>query len=111
MAMFYSDYSTANEYLTYAFTECHVMSKKNKRWILLNLVPVKILLGYMPTREVLKKYDLLQLWEVVVAVKRGCISELSNAMQQHQTFFIKSGIYLIIEKLKIITYRNLAKKV
>ncbi|KAG8291143.1 PCI domain-containing protein 2 [Homalodisca vitripennis] len=65
----------------------------------------------MPTREVLKKYDLLQLWEVVVAVKRGCISELSNAMQQHQTFFIKSGIYLIIEKLKIITYRNLAKKV
>ncbi|XP_054283016.1 PCI domain-containing protein 2 [Macrosteles quadrilineatus] len=110
-AMFYSDYATANEYLTFAFVHCHKQSKKNKRLILLNLVPVKMLLGYMPTKAVLEKYDLLQLWEVVLAVKKGCISELSNVMQQHQAFFIKSGIYLIIEKLKIITYRNLFKKV
>lgn len=67
--------------------------------------------GYMPTKAVLEKYDLLQLWGVVQAVKRGCISDLDNVMQEHQTFFTKCGIYLIIEKLKIITYRNLFKKV
>lgn len=67
--------------------------------------------GYMPTKAVLEKYDILQLWDVVQAVKRGCISELSDIMLKHQTFFIKCGIYLIIEKLKTICYRNLFKKV
>jgi Transcription-associated recombination protein len=65
----------------------------------------------MPTRELLDKYDLLQLWDVTVAVKGGQINQLSDAMTKHQTFFIKCGIYLILEKLKMITYRNLFKKV
>lgn len=110
-AMFDSDYVSANEYLTYAFQRCHKMSKKNKRLILIYLVPVKMLLGYMPTKAVLEKYDLLQLWEVVEAVKSGRVNQLSDVMQKHQTFFIKCGIYLILERLKIITYRNLFKKV
>ncbi|XP_075214175.1 PCI domain-containing protein 2 isoform X2 [Lycorma delicatula] len=110
-AMFDSDYKSANEYLSFAFERCHKSSKKNKRLILIYLVPVKMLLGYMPTKAVLEKYDLLQLWEVVEAVKCGKVYQLSDAMQKHQTFFIKCGIYLILEKLKIITYRNLFKKV
>ncbi|KAI5704403.1 hypothetical protein M8J76_016671 [Diaphorina citri] len=110
-AMFDSDYKTANEYLTFAFQRCHKSSKKNKRLILIYLVPVKMLLGFMPTRELLDKYDLLQLWDVTVAVKGGQINQLSDAMTKHQTFFIKCGIYLILEKLKMITYRNLFKKV
>lgn len=110
-AMFDSDYSTANEYLTFAFQKCHQSSKKNKRLILIYLVPVKMLLGYMPTRELLEKYDLLQLWDVTLAVRSGQINQLSEAMHKHQKFFIQCGIYLILEKLKMITYRNLFKKV
>lgn len=110
-AMFDSDYKTANEYLTFAFQKCHKASKKNKRLILIYLVPVKMLLGFMPTRELLQKYDLLQLWDVTVAVQSGQISQLLDAMSTHQTFFIQCGIYLILEKLKMITYRNLFKKV
>lgn len=109
--MFDSDYVSANEYLTYAFQRCHKMSKKNKRLILIYLVPVKMLLGYMPTKALLEKYDLLQLWEVVEAVKSGHVNQLGDVMQKHQSFFIKCGIYLILERLKIITYRNLFKKV
>ncbi|XP_039278916.1 PCI domain-containing protein 2 [Nilaparvata lugens] len=110
-ALFDSDYTSANEYLSFAFERCHRMSKKNKRLILIYLVPVKILLGYMPTKAVLEKYELLQLWEVVEAVKCGRVRQLVQAMQNHQAFFIKCGIFLILEKLKIITYRNLFKKV
>ncbi|RZF44272.1 hypothetical protein LSTR_LSTR006822 [Laodelphax striatellus] len=110
-ALFDSDYTSANEYLSFAFERCHRKSKKNKRLILIYLVPVKILLGYMPTRAVLEKYSLLQLWEVVEAVKCGRVYQLVAAMQKHQAFFIKCGIFLILEKLKIITYRNLFKKV
>lgn len=47
---------------------------------------------------------------------RLCFSDgnlllLNEALAKHETFFIRCGIFLILEKLKIITYRNLFKKV
>lgn len=64
----------------------------------------------MPTKAVLEKYDLTSLWEVAEAVKCGRLNNLNSAMEKHQSFFIKSGIYLILEKLKLIAYRNLFKR-
>ncbi|XP_046428242.1 PCI domain-containing protein 2 [Neodiprion virginianus] len=110
-AIFDSDYTAADEYLTYAFVRCHKESTKNKRLILTYLVPVKMLLGYMPKKSLLEKYNLLEFWELVEAVKRGNLRSLEEVMNKHEIFFISAGIYLIVEKLKLITYRNLFKKV
>ncbi|XP_013417520.1 PCI domain-containing protein 2-like [Lingula anatina] len=110
-AMFDSDFKTAEEYLTFAFERCHQSAKRNKRLILIYLLSVKMLLGHMPKIELLLKYDLLQFADVVKAVKAGNLLKLTEAMQKHEVFFIKCGVYLILEKLKIITYRNLFKKV
>lgn len=41
----------------------------------------------------------------------GNLLLLNEALAAHETFFIRCGIFLILEKLKIITYRNLFKKV
>lgn len=41
----------------------------------------------------------------------GNLRLLNEALRTNESFFIKCGIYLILEKLKIITYRNLIKKV
>ncbi|GAB6018913.1 PCI domain-containing protein 2 [Chamberlinius hualienensis] len=108
-AIFDSDYKTADECLTYAFEHCHVSSQKNKRQILIYLIPIKILLGYMPKAQLLRKYNLTQFEDVVQAVKAGNLAQLSKAMETHRTYFF--SVYLILEKLKIITYRNLFKKV
>lgn len=110
-AMFDSDYKAADQYLTYAFENCHKLSKRNKRLILIYLVPVKMLLGYIPKREVLEKYDVIQFWDLVVAVCQGNLKSFDELMEKHESFFIKCGIYLIIDKLKIIAYRNLFRKV
>ena len=48
---------------------------------------------------------------MVAAVKQGNLLRLNEALEANEKFFIKCGIYLILEKLKIITYRNLFKKV
>lgn len=109
--MFDYNFKAAEEYLTFAFEKCHKSSKANKRSILTYLIPVKMLLGHMPTRQVLEKYDLMQFNEVVQAVKQGNLLRLNKALEANEKFFIKAGIYLILEKLKIITYRNLFKKV
>ncbi|XP_043795736.1 PCI domain-containing protein 2 isoform X1 [Apis laboriosa] len=110
-AMFDSDYKAADEYLTYAFEHCHKQCSKNKRLILTYLVPVKMLLGYMPKHNLLKKYNLMEFGELMEAVKKGDLCNLEKVMEKHESFFIGAGIYLIVEKLKIIAYRNLFKKV
>ncbi|XP_060577197.1 PCI domain-containing protein 2-like [Ruditapes philippinarum] len=110
-AMFDGDFKKAEEYLSFAFEHCHRESTKNKRLILQFLVPVKMLLGQMPKSELLRKYDLLAFLEVSEAVGSGNIRQLNAVMEKHEHYFIKCGIYLILEKLKIIAYRNLFKKV
>ncbi|XP_012215541.1 PCI domain-containing protein 2 [Linepithema humile] len=110
-AMFDSDYKMADEYLTYAFEHCHTQCSKNKRLILTYLVPVKMLLGYMPKQSLLKKYNLMEFWELIESVRKGDLRSLEGVMTKHETFFIDAGIYLIVEKLKLIAYRNLFKKV
>ncbi|EGI69602.1 PCI domain-containing protein 2, partial [Acromyrmex echinatior] len=110
-AMFDSDYKIADEYLTYAFEHCHIQCSKNKRLILTYLVPVKMLLGYMPKQHLLEKYNLMEFWELMESVRKGDLRSLEGVMAKHETFFIDAGIYLIVEKLKLIAYRNLFKKV
>ncbi|KAK6485716.1 PCI domain-containing protein 2-like isoform X1 [Huso huso] len=110
-AMFDSDFKQAEEYLSFSFQHCHRSSQKNKRMILIYLLPVKMLLGHMPTNQLLRKYDLLQFADVTKAVSEGNLMLLNDALAQHEAFFIRCGIFLILEKLKIITYRNFFKKV
>uniref|UniRef100_A0A674EQV6 PCI domain-containing protein 2 n=1 Tax=Salmo trutta TaxID=8032 RepID=A0A674EQV6_SALTR len=94
-AMFDSDYKPAEEYLSFSFQHCHRSSQRNKRMILIYLLPVKMLL----VRQSASLRD------------EGNLLLLNEALAKHETFFIRCGIFLILEKLKIITYRNLFKKV
>ncbi|XP_071839111.1 PCI domain-containing protein 2-like [Apostichopus japonicus] len=110
-AMFDSDFKNAETYLSFAFVRCHKSCKQNKRLILMYLLPVKMLLGHMPRITILKKYDLMQFADIAKATSEGNLRLLERTMAEHEGFFIKSGVYLILEKLKTITYRNLIKKV
>lgn len=109
--MFDNNLRDAEEYLKYAFEHCHRDSQKNKRQILIYLIPVKMLLGQMPKLSLLKKYDLVHFHGVMEAVKEGNVIALNKSLDDSEAVFIKWGIFLILEKLKILTYRNLFKKV
>jgi hypothetical protein len=109
-AMFDNDYNTASTYLEFAFQNCPNRYKKNKQIILVYLTPVNMLRGYMPKIELLLKYDLKPFAEIVNAVKQGNIRKFEDDMNNYEDFFIESGVYLFLEKLKMTTYRNLFKK-
>lgn len=110
-AMFDSDYKAADALLSWAFQRCPRRFATNKRLILIYLVPVRMLLGHMPRRAVLQKYDVLQFWELAEALRTGNVRGFDEVIGRHEAFFIECGIYLIVEKLKIIGYRNLFKRV
>ncbi|ODN04729.1 PCI domain-containing protein 2 [Orchesella cincta] len=108
-AMFDSEFRVAEECLEYAFK--HASSIKNKRKILTYLIPVKMFLGILPTRECLKNYNLQQFQEVAESLKEGNSRRFYNSLKASEQAFIQDGVYLILEKLQMLLYRNLFKKV
>ena len=74
------------------------------------MVPVKILVGKMPTKEFLNKYNLNQFSDIVTAVKTGNLKLFNDTLEKHYQFFTHKGIYLILEKAKMMVYRTLFKK-
>ncbi|RWS24846.1 PCI domain-containing protein 2-like protein [Leptotrombidium deliense] len=109
--MFDSEYKKADELLTFSFNKCYPKSTKNKRLILIFLIPVKMLLGQMPKRSLLENYSVLEFEPIVEAVKDGDLRKLDAALEHYSDFYWNFGIYLVLEKLRIIAYRNLFKKV
>lgn len=110
-AMFENDFNTASSYFSYAFENCPNKFKRNKRLILVYLIPVNMLRGFMPARRLLVRYDLEPFAQIVEAVKRGNIVQFNEAMTEYEDFFIENGVYLFLEKLRMATYRNLFKTV
>lgn len=110
-AMFDSDFSKAEEYLSFAYQNCHRRCRRNLRLILTYLIPVKMLLGHLPHQDLLEKHDLTQFSDVVKAVRSGSIKILNESLYANEAFFIQTGVYLILEKLRAITYRTLFKRV
>jgi hypothetical protein len=110
-AMFDSEFKTASDSLEFALAHCPSTSMKNRRLILTYLIPIKMMLGQVPQRELLEKYQLLQFHELALNVCSGNLLMFAKSLDKHQSFFIKAGIYLILEKLKTVAMRNLFKKV
>jgi len=69
------------------------------------------MLGRFPKLELLKKYRLTQFIEIIRAVKSGDIKTFDESLAEHQAFFIQRGVYVIVEKLRTLAWRNLFKKV
>jgi len=110
-AMFDSNYQAAVQDLSYAFSNCPDRFASNKRLILIYLVPVKMLLGYLPTKALLQRYDLLLFHDLALALKAGNVNRFDEIVRDQELVLIRSGIYLLVEKLKFLVYRNLFKKV
>jgi len=109
--MFEDRYDLAEQNFDYALRHCHRSSVSNKKRILNYLVPVKLLRGQLPTRELLEKYSLPEFVPLTNGIRTGNLLEFSLVLQKNQDLFIRRGTYLLLEKCKMICYRNLFKRV
>lgn len=111
-SLYDSDYRKADNLLSFAFENCHKQYFKNRRIILIFLIPVKMLFaGSMPTKQLLQEYNLEQFEELLDAIKDGNLYSFDEAIEKHSDFFYCYGIYFTLEKLKGLVYRNIFKKV
>ncbi|XP_027331152.1 enhanced ethylene response protein 5 isoform X2 [Abrus precatorius] len=101
----------ADNKLSYALKHCNPQSEANIRMILKHLIPVKLSIGILPKHSLLEKYNLLEYSNIVLALRRGDLRLLRCALQDHEDRFLRSGVYLVLEKLELQVYQRLVKKI
>ncbi|KAJ4747623.1 PCI domain-containing 2 [Rhynchospora pubera] len=111
LEVFNESFLAADQKLTYALARSDPLNMSNMRMILKYLIPVKLSLGILPKMSLLKKYNLLEYKDVVDALKTGDVRLLRQALQDHEEQFLRSGVYLVLEKLELIVYQRLVKKI
>ncbi|KFD57402.1 hypothetical protein M513_01505 [Trichuris suis] len=109
-ALYDCDFEVADKCLSYAFKNCPEKFLKNRRIILMHLIPVKIYRGQMPFNDLLEKYQLTVFEPIVAAVRLGDVGAFERIMRANAELFMPN-CYLFLLKLKMVCYRNLFKKV
>lgn len=104
-------YSAAVGNLTYALKYTPAAQVENRRRILLYLIPAKILTGSMPSYATLTRYRMKWYVQIVEAIRTGNLELFENGVAQYEEFFIKSALYLAIEKMKALVYRAFIRQV
>jgi hypothetical protein len=111
LKLFEDRYEEARDCLCFALRYCPRGNVKNRQRILASLVPVQMCLGVMPSSVVGTTYGLTELTELATATRRGDIGTFNRVMEEHQSSFIRIGVYLVLEQVKMIAYRNLFKRI
>ncbi|XAR53431.1 hypothetical protein NMG60_11021978 [Bertholletia excelsa] len=111
LEVFNENFPAADHKLSYALKHCNPRSESNIRMILKYLIPVKLSMGILPKISLLEWYNLIEYSDVVQALKRGDLRLLRRALQEHEDQFLRSGVYLVLEKLELQVYQRLIKKI
>ncbi|KAF5748483.1 PCI domain-containing protein 2 isoform X1 [Tripterygium wilfordii] len=111
LEVFNENFPAADQKLSYALTHCNPQSEANIRMILKYLIPVKLSIGILPKEWLLEKHNLVEYRKVVQALRRGDLRLLRHALQEHEDRFLRSGVYLVLEKLELQVYQRLLKKI
>lgn len=111
LEVFNENFPAADQKLSYALTHCNPHKEANIRMILKYLIPVKLSIGILPRISLLERYNLREYSNVVLALKRGDLRLLRLALQEHEDRFLRSGVYLVLEKLELQVYQRLIKKI
>ncbi|KAL5572489.1 hypothetical protein UlMin_022086 [Ulmus minor] len=111
LEVFNENFPAADQKLSYALKHCNAYSEANIRMILKYLIPVKLSIGILPKNWLLEKYNLVEYRNIVEALRRGDLRLLRHALQEHEDRFLRSGVYLVLEKLELQVYQRLIKKI
>eukprot|EP00127_Corallochytrium_limacisporum_P001279 Clim_evm4s49 gene=Clim_evmTU4s49 len=105
------EYDEARERLRSAFNRMP-RGAPQKRRTLVYLVPLEMIGGRMPKERLLEKYGLKDLfWELTKALVAGNVPAFEALITRREQEFVRNGTYLLLEKLKMLAFRNLVRRV
>ena len=104
-----SKYQEAHAKLVWAFANCYNHSRNRQR-ISVYLIPSMIAIGVFPKHEMLESVNLDYFEGLVTAIKIGDVRSYNLFLESHAEVLAKSGTLVLMEKCKLVCYRNLAKR-
>eukprot|EP00871_Galdieria_phlegrea_P003820 jgi/Galph1/4439/GphlegSOOS_G3112.1 len=111
LRLFEDDFKATEQHLLFAFRHCPPSYWKNRRLILMYLIPSRMCLGKLPTAFLIRKYRLEQYYgKLVQCFRVGDVCGIDKAVKEYEEFFIRKGVYFVLEYLKLPTLRNLLKR-
>lgn len=85
--------------------------EKQRRSIIIRLIPVNILLGRLPSPKILETYDLPQFTLLIDSFRTGNIALWRRVLEEHREWFRRRNIWLILyERGEILLWRNLFRQ-
>lgn len=107
------DFVKSEQELTLAFYNCHLEARRNQERILTYLIPLRILRGHLPSRELLDRFPVLDdLYSpFIVAIRKGDIASYDAALEHMENRLIQLNVLLTIEKARELCIRSLFRKV
>ncbi len=97
--------------LTYAFKHTPEQYAVNKRLELLYLIPAQILCGRLPSKAILEKYKMHWFMGIVEGLRTGNLGIFNATLDRYEEFFIKKALFLTMEKMRLLVYRSLCKRI
>jgi len=101
----------AREAFQYALEHCHKKASKNINLLLQFLIPINLFYGKSPLPGLIQNHGLDHLQELVTSVKNGNVLCLEQMLERFQDLFISQGLFLTLQNLKLVSYRNLFRSV
>lgn len=105
----YNELEHANQLLKEAMMHCYNQSSRNLQSIAIYSITVNMLLGRLPSKTFIERYNLQgPFLNLVMNIRRGNVMGYQTDIHTRREFFIKHELYLILmTKLKHLTYRTL----
>lgn len=110
LKMYEDRYEEARDNLRFALRHTPQSSLRNRQRILATLVPVEMSLGIMPRPEVGSRYGLHEYVALGDAARKGDLQTFNSVFYAHRRVLIRLGVYLVLENVRSIAYRNLFKR-
>jgi hypothetical protein len=67
--------------------------------------------GVMPTAAVARVYGFQCYTDIAAALSQGNLRRFNELVLEHRAAFIRTGVFLVVEQLKGLVYRNLFKRI
>lgn len=74
------------------------------------LVISECMRGRLPRIEILEKYKLVQLIDIVGSIKEGNLALFMKGFNAYKSLFIKHKVFTSIEQLQLTVYRRAVKR-
>ncbi|KAI0353130.1 hypothetical protein OH77DRAFT_1407644 [Trametes cingulata] len=107
------DFAKAEQELTLAFYNCHTGAHSNQERILTYLIPLRMFRGHLPSRELLKRFPVLDdlYTPFIAALRKGDIRSYDASLDRFERRLVDLNLYLTLEKARELCIRGLFRRV